>query len=61
VRGESWRDLYRLFLHRYLSGIIGRMDGHYITRRANLRKLSVADLRPTCPRTGAIHHLPYAP
>jgi len=29
---------------RFLSGIIGRMDEHFVKRRATLRKLSVADL-----------------
>ncbi|HBG95468.1 MAG TPA: pyruvate kinase [Chromatiaceae bacterium] len=29
---------------RFLSGIIGRMDEHYIKRRATLRKLSIANL-----------------
>ncbi|NCC27802.1 MAG: pyruvate kinase [Gammaproteobacteria bacterium] len=30
---------------RFLDGIIGRMDAHYVKRRATLRKLSVAQLR----------------
>jgi pyruvate kinase len=29
---------------RFLAGIIGRMDEHYVKRRATLRKLSVATL-----------------
>jgi pyruvate kinase len=30
---------------RFLDGIIGRMDEHYVKRRATLRKLSVAQLK----------------
>lgn len=29
---------------RFLSGIIDRMDEHYVKRRATLRKLSVAQI-----------------
>jgi pyruvate kinase len=30
---------------RFLAGIIGRMDEHFVKQRATLRKLSVAQLK----------------
>ena len=31
---------------RFLDGVIGRMDEHFVKRRATLRKLAVAELKP---------------